>query len=100
MKGHFSKEDILLLTQRALVLLGSASHAISLKRRKVAWARINPKLKSLAVEDYGKRQGNLFGLRFLEKASKKLELDKTIAKVTQPEFPHQRGPGSPKTVQT
>ena len=31
-----------------MVVLGSASHVISLERRKVAWAWINPKLKILA----------------------------------------------------
>ena len=67
------KEQIALLVQRALVLLGSASHSISLERRKIAWARINPKLKSLASEDYKDRKDKLFGLGFLEKASKKLE---------------------------
>lgn len=40
--------------------------------------RINPKLKSLAAEDYSKRDGNLFGPGFLEKANKKLEMDKTL----------------------
>ena len=76
-----SPEDILLLLQRALVLLGSASHAIFLERRKIAWSRINPKLKSLASEDYDKRDTNLFGPDFMEKASKRIEADKTIAKV-------------------
>ena len=60
-EANFSPEDTLLLVQRALVLLGSASHSISLERRKIAWARINPKLKSLASEDYGKNETNLFG---------------------------------------
>ena len=86
-QARVSTEDILMLIQRSLVLLGSASHAISQERRKVAWARINPKLKSLAEEDYGKRDGNLFGPGFLEKASKRLERDKTIAKVSQPANP-------------
>lgn len=52
-----SGEDILLLLQRALVLLGNASHAISQERRKVAWAKVNPKLRSLASEDYYPRTG-------------------------------------------
>ena len=69
--------------QRSLVLLGSASQAISQERRKIAWSRINSKLKSLADENYGKREDNLFGPGFLEKASKKLEVDKTIRKVSQ-----------------
>ena len=33
-----SSEDVLLLIQRALVLLGSASHTIPMERRKIAWA--------------------------------------------------------------
>ena len=75
------KEQIALLVQRALVLLGSASHSISLERRKIAWARINPELKSVVL-DY--RKDKLFGPGFLEKASKKLEADKALAKVTAP----------------
>jgi len=46
------RDQLKLVIQRALVLLGSASHSISLERYKVAWARINPDLKSLASEDY------------------------------------------------
>lgn len=48
--AQVSSEDILLLIQRALVPLGSAAHTITLESRKIAWARINPKLKSLATE--------------------------------------------------
>ena len=55
-EAKYSKQDILMLIQHSLVLLGSASHAISQERRKIAWSRINPKLKSLADEDYGKRE--------------------------------------------
>ena len=77
-----SKEDILLLVQRTLVLLGSVSHSISQERRKVVWTKINPKYKSLGAEDYGKRDSNLFGPGFLEKAAKRLEADKAIAKVS------------------
>ena len=84
-----SHEDTLLLIQRALVLLGNASHAITLERRKVAWSRINPKLKSLATEEYQERDANLFGPGFLEKASKRMEVDKTLEKVTK------QGPSSP-----
>ena len=83
-----SAEDTLLLIQRALVLLGSASHAISQDRRKIAWTRINPKLKSLASENYDK--SNLFGPGFLEKASKRIEVDKTMEKVATPS--HKGGP--------
>lgn len=80
--SEVTAEEVILLIQRALVLLGSTSHAVSLERRQAAWARINPSLKSLAGEDYAKREGNLFGPGFLEKAFKKLETEKTLAKVT------------------
>ena len=36
-------------------------------------------LKALATEEYEKRETNLFGLGFLEKASKRLEAEKTLA---------------------
>ena len=53
-EAKVSREDTLLLLQRALVILGSTSHTITLERRKVAWSRINPSLKALATEEYGK----------------------------------------------
>ena len=81
-EASLPREDILLLTQRALVLLGTASHQISLERRKIAWGKINPKFKSLASEDYEKREDNLFGPGFLELASKRLEVQKTMTKVS------------------
>ena len=81
-QAKVSQEDTLLLIQRALVLLGNASHAITLERRKVAWSRINPKLKILATEEYQGREANLSGSGFLEKASNRIELDKTLEKVT------------------
>ena len=81
-EASVTPEDTLLLIQRALVLLGNASHNITLERRKIAWSRLNPKLKSLATEDYAGREANLFGPGFLEKASKRLEVEKTLAKVS------------------
>ena len=57
-KAKVSSATVLLTLQRALVLLGSASHAISQERRKVAWAKVNLKLRSLASEDYSKRGTN------------------------------------------
>ena len=78
-----TSEQIIQLLQRALVLVGSTSHAISVERRKIAWGRINPNLKALAKEDYDDSKGNLFGPGFLEKASKKLDADKALAKVVQ-----------------
>ena len=74
-----SKEDIVMLVQRALVLLGSASNTITLERRKIAWSRFNPKLKSLASEEYEKRK---ISSGFLEKASKQIEASKTLKKVS------------------
>ena len=81
--GKVSKDHIAQQIQRTLVLVGSTSHSINVKRRRVAWARINPKLKPLAEEDYKDREGNLFGPGFIEKASKKLEADRALAKVAQ-----------------
>lgn len=49
-EARTSPEDHLLLVQQALLLLISASHGISLERRKNI--RINLKLKSLASKDY------------------------------------------------
>ena len=93
-EAHISAEDTLMLVQRALVLLGSASDAISQERRKIAWTRINPKLKSLATEEYEKRETNLFGPGFLEKASKRIEVDKTMDKV--PTSNNKAGPSNKK----
>ena len=90
--ARVSPEDILLLIQRALVLLGSAAHTITLERRKIAWARINPTLKSLASEEYTERDADLFGPGFLEKASKRLEVEKTLDKVATKLGPQQKCP--------
>jgi len=38
-------------------------------------------MKDLAKESYDNRKGNLCGLGFLEKVSKKIEADKALAKV-------------------
>ena len=81
--GNPTKEQMVQLLQRVLVQVGSTSQAINIERRKIAWGRINPGMKSLAKEDYDNRKGNLFGPGFLEKASKKVEADKALAKVVQ-----------------
>ena len=81
-EANVAPEDVVLLIQRALVLLGSASHSISVERRKLVWAKMNPKLRRLGSEDYNERGTDLFGPGFLEKASKRLEVEKTLAKVT------------------
>jgi len=49
--------------------------------KKDCLGQINPELKLLALEDY---KDKLFGPGFLEKASKKLETDKALAKVAAP----------------
>lgn len=48
----------------------------------MAWAKVNPKFRSLGTEDYGERGTDLFGPGFLEKASKRIEVKKTLAKLT------------------
>jgi hypothetical protein len=74
-EAKVSPEDVLLLI---LVLL----HSISIERRKLVWAKMNTKLRSLGSEEYGERGTDLFGPGFLEKASKRLEVEKTLSKVT------------------
>ena len=64
-----SKEDTLLLVQRALVLLGSASHQISLERRKVAWEKISPKLKYSADEEVPQERGQVVWARLLRESN-------------------------------
>jgi len=78
-RAEVSRKEALLLTQRALILLGSTSDAINLERRKI---KINSSLKGLATETYDKREDQLFGPGFLEKASKKIETQKALAKVS------------------
>jgi len=75
-EANVTLEDTLLLIQRAIVFFGSASHSITLERRKITCSQIKPKLKSLASEEYGENQ--IFGPGFLDKASKRLEVEKTL----------------------
>ena len=77
-------EDVILLLQRVLVILGSASHNISQERRRVAWSRTNPATNSLPdiSEETKGKETTLFGAGFLERASKRLEEEKALAKVT------------------
>lgn len=72
-----SPDDVLLLIQRALVLLGSALHSISIERHKILWAKTNPNLRSVGSKEY--RKGG-----FLEKASNRLEVKKTQYKNRRP----------------
>ena len=78
--GSFDRKDNFI----TLVMLGSTSHAISLERRRIACPGINPKLKPIAAEEFADRKDQLFGPGFLEKASKKLEVDKALEKVADP----------------
>lgn len=45
---------------------------------------MNPKLRSLGSEEYGERGTDLFGTGLLEKVLKRLEVEKTLAKVIKP----------------
>jgi len=85
-------QEIILLVQRVLVLLGSASHSITQERRKVAWSRVNPSTVDLLPEDgeEEKKETTLFGGGFLERASKRMEDEKTLAKVTGSKPPPQK----------
>ena len=78
------REDVLLLVQRILVLLGSLANSITQERRQISWSRLNPLIKDFYLEEEGKdKKGTtLFGGGFLEKATKKVEEDKALAKVT------------------
>ena len=82
--AEVNPQEVILLIQRVLVLLGSASHHITQERRKVAWSRVNPSTVSLLREDPedGKKESTLFGGGFLERAAKRLEEEKTLVKVT------------------
>ena len=58
-------QDTILLIQRVLVLLGSASHSITQERQKVAWSCINPTTVYLLTEDTEseRKETTLFGGR-------------------------------------
>lgn len=64
-EAKVSSEDTLLLIQRTLVLLGIVSHTVSQEKRKIAWSRI----KTLATEEYDKRESNLSGPVVLSKVN-------------------------------
>ena len=57
------REDVLLLVQRILVLLGSVSNSIMQERRQISWSRLNPLIKDFYLddEDKGKKGTTLFG---------------------------------------
>lgn len=62
--AEISLEDVLLLIQRALVLVGGTSHSINLERRRIAWSCLNPKLKSFGKENYGEARDQSIRARF------------------------------------
>jgi len=69
------REQIILLVQRTLILLGSLSNSITLERIRINWSKLNPALKDIPVEeDEEASKGTpLFGRGFMEKANKRLE---------------------------
>ena len=78
-------KDVILLLQSTLTLLGSASHTITQERRRVAWSRVNPSIGALpedTEESQDKvKETTLFGGGFLERATKRIEEQKALAKV-------------------
>ena len=76
------KEDIILMVQQILVLVGSASNFISQERRQILWFCLNPLIKDISEED-GKGKGTtLFDGGFIEKATKRIKHEKALSKVT------------------
>ena len=69
-EAKVTAEDTLWLIQRNLVLLENTSHTIALEHHKIAWPKLNPKLKYLATDDYTGRDttSNLFIQGILKKA--------------------------------
>jgi len=78
-----SAGQVTLLIQRVLILLGSASHSITQERQRVAWARVNPSSTPPVDEKEEKKAKGttLFHGGFLEKATKRMEQEKALAKV-------------------
>ena len=75
-RAEVSRKEALLLTQRALILLGSTSDAINLERRKI---KINSSLKGLATETYDKRcLDQVFWKRLLRKLKHRKPWQKSL----------------------
>ena len=83
-EAKVNPHEVILLVQRVLVLLGSAAYSVKQERMKVAWSRINPSTLGLLQEDTeeDKEENTLFGSGFLERAAKRMEEEKALAKVT------------------
>jgi len=77
------QEEIILLLQRVLVLLGSTSYNITQEKRRVALGHVNSTIKSLLEDtrEPTEKGRTLFGGGFLEKATKRIEEEKALAKV-------------------
>lgn len=73
-----------MMVQRILVLVGSISNTITQERRQISWSRLNPLVKDITMEEDGKgKKGvTLFGGGFMEKATKRIEDEKALSKVT------------------
>ena len=86
-------KDVILLLQRALVLLGSASRTITEER--VVWGRVNPSSSSFPPEDMDEgKKTTLVKDSFLGKATKRKEKEKALAKILGGR--HCGGPGPSK----
>ena len=70
--GEPSKEQMVHLLQRTLVQVGSTSQAINIERRKIAWGRINPGMKTLAKEPKTIGKTIFLGQAFLRKHQRRL----------------------------
>ena len=83
-EAKVNPHEVILLVQRVLVLLGSAAYSVKQERMKVAWSRINPSTLGLLQEDTeeDKEENTLFDSGFLERAAKRMEEEKALAKVT------------------
>lgn len=78
------KEDVTLFLQKVMVLLESALHIITQQRRRVAWAhtsQVNNGSPLQNTEDKGKL-ATIFRDGFLEKATKRMEEEKALGKVS------------------
>ena len=75
-------QEVILLVQRVLCLLGSASHSITLERRKVAWSMPQTHPLLLQEEKEKEKDITLFGGGFLEQVTKRQEDEKVTSQFT------------------
>ena len=81
-RTKISAQQVILLIQRILILLGSASHSITQERQRVTWACMNPtSLPPVKDTEQKAKETILFHGDFLEKATKQMEQEKVLAKV-------------------